>query len=115
MHELKLAQNILEIIHETVPMHKLCSVDSVELNIGLLSNVMNDSLLSCFETITENTSLSSVKLIINSMPVKIKCMGCGKITEENDFIFSCPFCSGNNIEVIGGDELLVSGIKMKNN
>jgi hydrogenase nickel incorporation protein HypA/HybF len=113
MHEMTIARNILEIIYDTVESQDLSRVDSVELNVGLLSNVMNESLLFCFNTLVENTPLSSAKLVIKSKPIKIKCLDCGKISEGNDYIFSCSSCSGSRIEVEGGNELDISGILMK--
>ncbi len=113
MHEMTLARNILEIVYDYVPENNLGSVASVELNIGILSNVLNDSLRFCFNALIENTPLASAKLKINSLPVKIKCLDCSSITESRDFIFTCSFCSGNNIEVQGGNELHISGIMMK--
>lgn len=113
MHEMTLARNILEIVYDHVPAENLGSIDSVELNIGILSNVLNDSLKFCFNALIENTPLASAKLKINSLPVKIKCLDCSSITESMDFIFTCSFCSGNNIEVKGGNELHISEIIMK--
>lgn len=113
MHEMTLARNILEIVHDLVPTNNLAGIDSVELNIGMLSNVLNDSLKFCFNALIENTPLASAKLKINSLPVKIRCLDCNSITESMDFIFTCSFCAGNNIEVQGGNELHISGIIMK--
>ena len=113
MHELSIAQNIIDTIKNSVERNKLNLVERVSLRIGKLSNILIDSLEFCFYSAVENTSLHNCKLSIENVPIKIKCNDCNEINTTNDFVFTCPVCNSSSISVIGGDELIISSIHLK--
>lgn len=113
MHELSIAQNIIQIVNSCVEKDKLGLVDKVNLKIGLLSNILIDSLRFSYNSIIENTPLKNSILDIEVLPIKISCNDCSEIATTNDFIFSCPACKSSAINVIGGNELIVSSIQLK--
>jgi hydrogenase nickel incorporation protein HypA/HybF len=110
MHELTIAQNIIELISETVPEEEQSRIKIVNINAGLLSNISPDSLLFCFNSIKEKTRFNSAELSIDTIPISIECRDCGEKTTENDFIFKCKSCASGNIEVLSGYELNISGV-----
>ncbi len=113
MHELSIAQNIIQIVNSSVEQDKLALVDKINLKIGLLSNVLKESLLFSYKSITENTALENSSLNIEILPIKIECNNCSESSTTNDFIFNCPICKSNSISVVGGDELIISSIQLK--
>lgn len=113
MHELSIAQNIISIISNSVDNDKLSAVERVSLRVGKLSNIQTDSLNFCFCASVENTPLNSCKLFIEHIPIKIECNDCNKIHIIDDFLFTCPSCSGSSLQVIEGDELIVTSIQLK--
>lgn len=113
MHELSIAQNIIQIVNSSVEQDKLGLVDKVNLKVGLLSNVLINSLEFSYNSIIENTPLKNSRLDIEVIPIKISCNDCSAITITNDFIFSCPECKSSAINVIGGNEMIISSIQLK--
>lgn len=113
MHELSIAQNIIQIVNSSVERDKLDLVDKIYLKLGLLSNVLADSLHFSFNSIVENTPLQNSRLDIEALPIKIKCGDCNEINTTNDFIFTCPICSSSSISVISGDEMIISSIQLR--
>ncbi|MBW1698872.1 MAG: hydrogenase maturation nickel metallochaperone HypA [Deltaproteobacteria bacterium] len=105
MHELSLAQNIIEIITGELLENGLTKVDTITLKIGEMAQVLPDSLRFGFECLIRETPLEGVKLIIEIVPAKGRCMSCGKnfIIENREFI--CPECGKAGIEVLTGKEL----------
>ena len=57
MHEMSIAQSLIEIIEEEMKKHDAKYLRSVRLNIGQLSAVVPESLSFCFEVITSDTPL----------------------------------------------------------
>ena len=55
MHELSLAQNIMEIIKKEMPRYNLTKIDTVTLRIGEMAQVMPDALIFGFECLTQGT------------------------------------------------------------
>lgn len=115
MHELSIAQNIIEIINQNVQYENLTSVKNVKVKIGKLSNILPDSLLFCFDSIKVDSPLVNCELIINQSPVLIECGDCKKQSEIESPIFSCPNCKSNKIKIIGGSELIVEQIELNDN
>uniref|UniRef100_A0A832G2R3 Hydrogenase maturation factor HypA n=1 Tax=Ignavibacterium album TaxID=591197 RepID=A0A832G2R3_9BACT len=113
VHELSIAQNIIQIVNSSVEEDKLGLVEMIALKIGLMSNVLTDSLQFSYASIAENTPLKNSRLDIELLPIKIRCNDCNEINTTNDFIFSCPNCKSPAINVIGGDEIIISSIHLK--
>lgn len=112
MHELSIAQEIFSIIQQNVDAGKLESVKNVKVKIGKLSNILPDSLLFCFDAIKSDTPLNNSELIINQTPILIECNDCKSVSEIEPPVFSCPNCSGINIKMTGGSELILEEIEL---
>ena len=113
MHELSIAQSILDIVNQHLPANNTTHVKSVKVKIGKLSNVLPDSLQFCFEAITKDSDFEKTQLILNIIPITIKCNDCNKLTEINDYVFSCPSCDSTNINVIAGNDLNIEEIEIE--
>jgi hydrogenase nickel incorporation protein HypA/HybF len=113
MHELSVAQNIISIVKEYLPDGQKNSLKRVKVKIGKLSNILPDSLLFGFNALIKETNLEGAKLEIEHTPLKIKCSDCRGESDLEEFAFNCPACSGNNIQVISGDELTISEIEIE--
>jgi len=112
MHELSVAQEILEIVNQYVPDPKPNTVKSVKVKVGKLSNILTDSLTFCFDVITSDTPLSGVSLEVIQIPIKINCTGCNQESEIEPPVFACPICGNNQIKIISGTELWVDEIEL---
>ncbi len=112
MHELSFAENIVDIIHQSVPDDELENVRIVRLKIGTLSGVVADSLDFCFTAISAQTRLAKARLEIDQIPFTVLCDTCKK-TFLNDIGFVvCPECGGTDTTVVAGRELQVTEIEL---
>ena len=112
MHELSIAQEIVNIVNQYVPEPNPNSIKSVKVIVGKMSNIVTDSLTFCFEAITSNTLLNGAKLEIIEQPVKIICAHCNKESEIESPLFTCPVCGNNQIKIISGTELRINEIEL---
>lgn len=115
MHELSVAEEIVNISRQYLPKENNVHVKSITIKIGRLSNILPDSLLFCYESLIDNTPLNGSKLIIEEIPIRINCMKCGKNSEIDNFSFVCPKCNSSEIEIESGTELLISEIELFEN
>jgi hydrogenase nickel incorporation protein HypA/HybF len=114
MHELSLAQNILDIVRESVPKDELADVRVVRLKLGTFSGVVADSLDFCFSAISAETPLAKARLEFEHIPFEVLCHHCQK-TFENDIGFVvCPECGGTDTVVLSGRELQLTEIELEN-
>jgi hydrogenase nickel incorporation protein HypA/HybF len=112
MHELSIAQNIIEIVQDNLPEDQKYSVKAVRVKIGKLTNILTDSLIFGFDALTRETNLNGVRLEIEHLPLTIECSDCGTRSSGDDFFFACPECGSTSIKIVSGDELMVSEIEL---
>ena len=112
MHELSIAQSIVDIIGQYVPEDQAADVRLVKVRIGGLAGVVPDSLDFCFGAIISGTSLNQASLDIEEIPIQSQCAGCGEIFIVEGAAFLCPSCGSPEVKVISGTELQVVEIEL---
>jgi hydrogenase nickel incorporation protein HypA/HybF len=105
MHELSIAASIVDAVLQEIRRQNLQHVQTIVVRAGALSNVVPESLQFGFEAIIPGTPLAETKLRIEQVPVQGKCRACHQEFEIHDFIFSCPRCQSEQIDVTRGEEL----------
>lgn len=113
MHELSVAQNIIETIELNVPKDELKNVRQVLLKVGEFSGVVIDSLKFSYEVITSGTEIQNSELKIELIPFLIKCNSCGSITTNIYALRECADCLLMDTEVLSGEELIISEIVLE--
>ncbi|OGU25224.1 MAG: hydrogenase maturation nickel metallochaperone HypA [Ignavibacteria bacterium GWA2_54_16] len=112
MHELSIAQNILEIVRQSVPEDELEDVRVIRLKVGTFSGVVAESLDFCVSAVVAGTSLSGAKLAIDHVPFRIRCQTCEREFTNDLGYVACPECGGVETTVVSGRELQVTEIEL---
>jgi hydrogenase nickel incorporation protein HypA/HybF len=107
MHELSIAQNIIDIVRAEMRRYDAKRLKAVRLEIGSLSSVAPDSLSFCFDAVISDTEFEGARLIIDIIPLSGSCGGCDREFEIKDYSFKCPFCMGRDITTVSGRELSI--------
>jgi hydrogenase nickel incorporation protein HypA/HybF len=107
MHEMSIAQSLINILQEEMAKHGASTLRSVRLSIGEMSAIVPESLSFCFEIITQDTPLEGAKLLMDRIPLKGYCPACDQSFDIKDFVFVCPVCGSSQIETIEGQELSI--------
>ena len=113
MHELSIAQNIIEIVEQYVPGAAMAEVRSVRVRVGRLSGIVPDSLEFSFSAIVAGTPLGSARLDIEDVPAVCRCEACSAEFEAADFVFVCPACGNVNTRLLSGSDLQVVDIELE--
>ena len=112
MHELGIAQNILEIVRQSVPEEQAPDVKWIRIRVGQLSGVIPDSLRFCFSTLVGETNMRQAGLAIEQVPTVSRCNDCRHQFQIEDMAFVCPECKSADLELISGRELQVVEIEL---
>jgi hydrogenase nickel incorporation protein HypA/HybF len=112
MHELAIAQNILEIVQQTVPDEQAPGVRWVRMRIGPLSGIVPESLEFCFSAIIGETKMPQARLAIEQVPIVARCKSCLGEFQIDDMTFLCPACRSSSLELISGKELEILEIEL---
>ncbi len=111
MHELSIAQGILEIVQQYVPETQAGGVRSVRVRVGPLSGIVPESLDISFGAIVAGTPWETARLDLVRVPARSRCNGCGRDFDAEELVFCCPLCNSLDIRVISGTELEVVEIE----
>ena len=109
MHELALAQAVLDVVAEHAGERP---VERVEVRVGALRQVVPGSLAFCFEAVARGTVAEGAELAIEQVPVRISCRRCGGDAELDGFPLACPACGGVDVEVTAGEEFLIESLEV---
>jgi hydrogenase nickel incorporation protein HypA/HybF len=107
MHEMSIAQSLIDILKEEMGKHDARTLKSVRLNIGQLSAIVPDALSFCWQVITEGTEMEGAQLHMDVIPLQGWCKTCEKEFEIENYAFECPLCGGTEIETIAGQDLSI--------
>jgi hydrogenase nickel incorporation protein HypA/HybF len=111
VHELAIAQNVLEVVLQEASRHGLARVNSIRIQVGALAAVVPDALSFCFEMISQHSVAAGARLDIETIPVVVRCHRCNENFTIEDHIFVCPECREPAIDLVSGRELLVASIE----
>ena len=112
MHEMSIAQSIVEIVEDVRREHGDPRVEKVFVTIGKLVGIVPDSLEFSFQAITAGTRLDGAELVIEKVPIRARCRGCDHTFEVESFVFRCERCEGTSLEIVAGNELVVREIEV---
>jgi hydrogenase nickel incorporation protein HypA/HybF len=113
MHELAIAETLVEKVDHQRREGGFRHVEAVGLRIGALTDVATEALEFGFERMTEGTALAGARLEIERVPARGHCDDCDIDFDIHDLDFVCPVCGSREITLIGGDELEVTYIRVE--
>ena len=111
MHELSIAQSLLDIVVEESGKNGIERVRAIRLQIGEFAAVVPEALTFCFELVSRDTVAAGAALEIEAIPVVARCDKCGETFEVKDQVFLCPECGEPVFEILSGRELSVASIE----
>ena len=106
MHELYLAQSILDIVQDYAAKQHFNKVNSVLLSFGRMSCIEPKSLQFAFEVQAKDTLAEKALLDFKILPAVIHCFSCGRDLELDIYEGTCPQCKGEEVMLVGGTEEL---------
>lgn len=114
MHELGITQGILDIALESAREANADRVTEINLVIGELSSVVDDSVQFYFDAFSEGTAAEGAKLNIKRIPALFQCTVCNKQYKRKENTFICPHCGSDAKICEGGTEFYIDSMVVEN-
>ena len=106
MHELSIAQSLLDIVVRQCRSGGYGRIDSVNIKVGRASGVMPEALVFAFDAIKQDSLAGEATLQIEEIPVSGQCNDCSNVfAVEEEYILNCPVCGSNSFQITSGREL----------
>jgi len=113
MHEMGIALQIMEIANSSLPEGcRGIRVQKINLRVGRLAAVVPASLRFCFEAVAKDTPLAGSSLVIEEVPVVVKCRGCGGEWSVSGPDFTCKRCHNSDIDILSGREIEIISLEV---
>ncbi|HMK43273.1 MAG TPA: hydrogenase maturation nickel metallochaperone HypA [Dissulfurispiraceae bacterium] len=114
MHEVSIAQSLLDVAVENCRTNGFSTIKHVRVLIGKASGVMPEALLFAFDSLKEDTIARKADLEIVEVPLRGECRECGKSFEtEERYVLSCPHCGSVEYTLSSGRELTVADLEVE--
>ncbi len=112
MHELSVCSALLEQVEVIARQHSAVRVDKIVLRIGPLSGIEVPLLQHAYPLAAAGSVAENAQLVIETLPVKVKCSQCGAESEAEPNRLLCAACGDFRTNLISGDEMLLASLEL---
>lgn len=106
MHELSIAQTLLDIVSEQCFKNGYKEIESINIKVGRASGIMPDALNFAFNAIKSDSIAKNASLNIEEIPVAGICKDCNyEFIVEEEYVLCCPSCKNSSFIITSGREL----------
>lgn len=112
MHEMSLAESVIQIVEDCARREGAQRVLRVCLEIGDLAAVERESMRFCFDAVTRGGVADGAALDIVDTPGSAWCMDCSASIRIANLADDCPRCGSRKVQVTGGTEMKVREIEL---
>jgi len=113
MHELGIAQSVIDAVQAETKRHPGAKPSKVAVRIGELSAIDPDALRFSFEALIRDSELEGMDLEIQVCPRRHRCLDCGTEFDVKDYDFRCSQCGSTCNECISGEELELAYLELE--
>ena len=113
MHELAVSRSLLREVQRVAREHAAVSVSRVLVQIGPLSGVEPSLLREAFPLAAAGTLAERAELVIEMVPLRVRCETCGAESEARPNRLLCGACGDWHTRLLSGDELLLASVELE--
>ena len=113
MHELALAESVLQLIDDAAQANGFHRVRRIVLEIGQLAAVDAAAMRFCFDAVVRETIADGAILEIEEIPGSGWCAACCAIVPMNDTVAACPHCGNFRVQSRSGRELRLKTLEVE--
>ena len=113
MHELSIAQALVEQVESAAAKERALRVVRVVITVGALSGVDPEALRSLFPLVAEGTVTDGAELVVETVAARVKCRACGHEAQTDAAFIGCAACGSRDVELSAGRELNIKTVELE--
>ena len=113
MHELSVCQALIEQVERVARDNDARRVVSIVITVGPLSGVEPQLLEHAYPLAAAGTVAEHASLVVETVPVRVRCRTCGAETEVSPNRLVCGACGDWQADVIGGEEMILKRVEIE--
>lgn len=112
MHEMSLAEGVLQLIEDAARAQAFSRVTAVWLEIGQLAGVEVEAMRFCFDAVARGSLAEGARFEVIATPGSGWCAHCAAGVPLSEVFDACPRCGGYPVQVTGGTEMRVKELEV---
>ena len=113
MHELAICQSLMDQVQDIALERNAQSVTSIVVSMGALSGVEVQLLKDAYTVASAGTVAEHADLVIEHVPVRVKCNQCNSESEVLPNKLVCKQCGDWRTTLVSGDELMLMSVELE--
>ena len=115
MHELPITQEVVRIACEEAAKAGAKRIKEINLVVGEMSGVVDDSVKFYFNLLTENTMAAGAQLNFRRLPMLVRCVECNHEfhPDGDSYNWECPQCHQWLVNIIQGKEFYIDNLEVE--
>ncbi|MEV1239021.1 hydrogenase maturation nickel metallochaperone HypA [Nonomuraea sp. NPDC049750] len=110
MHELGMCEGLVDLVRQQADGRR---VTGLRVRIGARHAVVGEAFDHAFALAAEGSAAEGAALDLVVTPVTVDCGACGHQSESVDVLAVCARCGDDDVDVRGGDELVLESVQFK--
>ena len=113
MHELSICQSLIHQVENIALERNALCVTSIIIGIGPLSGVEAQLLKNAYTVASAGTVAEHAELIIETLPIRVKCSLCGSESDALPNKLICKQCGDWRTRLLSGDEMMLLRVEFE--
>ena len=114
LHELAICQSLMDQVESIALERNAKSVTSIVVAMGPLSGVETQLLKNAYPIASAGTIAEHAELIIELLPVRVRCTQCGSESDALPNKLICKQCGDWRTTLLSGDEMMLMSVELEN-
>lgn len=110
MHEMAIADNLMDQLLRIAEQQHAIRIVEVEVQCGVMQQVVPEALQLAFEALSAKTPAAGATLTIVEEPMAATCRACGRHYEPAVDNFRCPGCQQADAELVAGQDIVLKTV-----
>ncbi|MDR2118322.1 MAG: hydrogenase maturation nickel metallochaperone HypA [Tannerellaceae bacterium] len=110
MHELSIAQHIVELAEEQARRHQASVIEEIEIEIGRMAGVEPNTFCFALASAVKHSMLEHARIVRHDIDGEGICADCGDCFKVEALFDPCPRCGSYAVRLTKGKELRVKSI-----
>lgn len=115
MHELPVVKSIFDMCVKHATANNAKRIISVKLRVGEISDLQDEWIQRYFDYLSKGTFVEGAKLVIERVPLVLKCRECSEsfvVNVREIRQVECPHCKGTRFAYVSGREYSVESMEV---
>lgn len=113
MHEMSIVESFLQVALEHAEKAKAEKIVRINLVIGELTGVVQESVEFYFRFLSKETIASQAVINFNQVNTRLHCRNCDVLFYPEKHDYRCPSCHEQRVDIIAGKELHIESIEIE--